>query len=223
VPGNHDTIGKPESVDATTELHKRGLFPSPIQVHDLDNTRIVLADSTVPTHSWGRLGHRRDALVEAVAADTPAMLFTHHHLEDWPCPRFWPLGVRRSDNADLVTALASANPDLLISSGHTHRTRARTEAGIAITEVGSTKDFPGVWAGYAVHESGVRQVVRRVAEPSCVSWTDRTHAVVGGIWGRWSPGRLADRTFTHRWPSGRTAPARNADDQASSLAPSERV
>ena len=223
VPGNHDTVGKRDSVDATAELQRRGLFAAPVVSHDLDGVRVVLADSTVPTHSWGRLGRHRDALVDAVSGDRPAMVFTHHHLEHRPLPWFWPLGVQRFDNVGLVSDLAAANPDLLISSGHTHRTRARLEAGIAITEVGSTKDGPGVWAGYAVHRTGVRQVVRRVAEPSCVSWTERTHAVVAGVWGRWSPGRIEDRSLTHRWPSGPTPPAAGRSDQMSSPVASERV
>ncbi len=223
VPGNHDTIAKRDSLDATEELQHRGLFPEPVHAVDLPNARVVLADSTVRKHSWGRLARHRTELLDAVSVDTPALLFTHHHLEDRAYPWFWPLGVQRFDNGALVADLAAANPDLLISSGHTHRTRVRVESGVAITEVGSTKDGPGVWAGYAIHASGVRQVVRRVAEPSCVSWTDRTHAVVGGIWGRWSPGRLADRSLTHSWPSGRSMPAPAADDQASSPVASESV
>ena len=180
------------------------------------------SDSTVATRSWGRIGHHREALAEAVSVDRPAMIFTHHHLQERPYPTFWPLGVHTSDSAGLVPELAAANPDLLISSGHTHRTRARTEAGVAITEVGSTKDFPGVWAGYTIHATGVRQVVRRVAEPSCLGWTDRTHAVEAGIWGRWSPGRPSDRSLVHHWPSGRPV-ADQAVQSVSPEVPSERV
>ena len=221
VPGNHDTVATPGSLDAAEELQRRGLFPEPVHSVDLANARVVLADSTVSSHSWGRLGCRRDELIDAVSTDMPALLFTHHHLENHISPWFWPLGVQRFDNARLVRELASTNPDLLISSGHTHRTRARVEAGVAITEVGSTKDGPGVWAGYVIHASGVRQIVRRIAEPSCVAWTERTHTAVGGIWGRWSPGRVADRSLTHSWPSGRTTPT--ATDQTSSTVPSARV
>ena len=199
VPGNHDVVGKAESLDATGELRARGLFPSPVHHVDVDGARIVLADSTVPTHSYGRLNRFRDELVEAVGVDRPAMVFTHHHLEDRPYPWFWPLGVQRFDNAGLVTALTKANPDLLISSGHTHRNRVRHESTAVISEVSATKDYPGVWAGYVLHENGVRQIVRRIAEPSCVSWNDRTHAVVAGLWGAWSSGRVSDRSFTHTW------------------------
>ena len=113
-----------------------------------------------------------------------------------------------------MAALLEVNPDLAVSSGHTHRNRARHHHTALITEVGSAKDHPGVWAGYAVHRDGIRQVVRRVADPSCLAWTDRTHAAVAGIWGRWSPGRLADRCITHRWAT--TAEAGAGRDLAAS-------
>lgn len=221
VPGNHDTVAKPASLDATEQLRARGLFPEPVHHVDVDGARIVLADSTVPNHSYGRLSRRRDELCAAVAVDQPALLFTHHHLENTPLPWFWPLGVKRSDNRELVGSLRSANADLLISTGHSHRNRVRREATTVISEVSSTKDYPGVWAGYVLHENGVRQVVRRVAEPSCVNWNDRTHAVVAGIWGRWSPGRLADRSFTHTWTAAHaraTALSREAQTASSSAA-----
>ena len=49
--------------------------------------------------------------------------------------------------------------------------------------------FPGTWAGYAVHEGGIRQVVRRVAAPDAIAWTDRTRHGLGGMWGLIAPGR----------------------------------
>ncbi|MEM8707215.1 MAG: metallophosphoesterase [Actinomycetota bacterium] len=218
VPGNHDTVGKSNSLDATEQLQARGLFPSPVHHVDVDGARIVLADSTVPTHSYGRLNRWRDELVAAVAVDRPAMVFTHHHLEDRAYPWFWPLGIQRFDNAGLVKALSTANPDLVISSGHTHRNRVRHEGSAVISEVSATKDYPGVWAGYVLHENGVRQAVRRIAEPSCVSWNDRTHAVVAGIWGAWSPGRISDRAFTHTWSvDRRTEPVGEPRRQSASL------
>ncbi|MFQ5558939.1 MAG: hypothetical protein ACE5GB_15715, partial [Acidimicrobiales bacterium] len=76
---------------------------------------------------------------------------------------------------------------------------------------GSTKDHPGVWAGYEIHAEGVHQTVRRVAEPACLEWTERTAAVVGGIWGRWAPGELGDRSVTHRWTGDRRAAPPTAD------------
>ncbi len=199
VPGNHDTFAKPDSLDATEELQRRGLFPEPVHTTEVSGATIVMADSTVPGHGFGRLGRWTTQLTDAVDCNQPVLLFTHHHLETRTYPHFWPLGVQKFDATDLLRLLFQTNPDLVISSGHTHRNRARRHETGLITEVSATKDYPGVWAGYTIHASGVRQAVRRVAEPTCLQWNDRTHAVVGGIWGRWSPGRIDDRSRCHEW------------------------
>jgi len=204
VPGNHDTVNERHSVDPTEALQARGLFPSPVHAVDIAGARIVAAHSAVSGHSWGRLQRWKNELVDAVRHEEPTLLFTHHHLEQQPFPWFWPLGVQRFDNYRLLEKLVATNPDLLISSGHSHRNRTRRHGSAVLSEVSATKDYPGVWAGYAIHESGVRQVVRRIADTSCAGWNDRTHAAVGGIWGMWSPGRLSDRCFDHRWTLDRT-------------------
>jgi hypothetical protein len=74
---------------------------------------------------------------------------------------------------------------------------------VLVTEVGSVKDHPGTWAGYVVHEGGIRQVVRRVMAPDVLGWTEATKRALFGVWGRWSPGSLDDRCISHPWPAGR--------------------
>lgn len=214
IPGNHDTFEKPGSLDATEELRRRGLFPETIQALDLPGVRVVAADTTTPRHTWGRMRHIADPLCLAVDTDLPVLLLLHHHLETHHYPRIWPLGTPKRQASSVLEALVTANPDVLISSGHTHRNRARTHKTAVLTEVGATKDHPGVWAGYVAHASGIRQVVRRVAEPTCAEWNDRTHAAVGGIWGKWSPGRIGDRSFAHTWSRAAVSDARR--NQASS-------
>ena len=86
-----------------------------------------------------------------------------------------------------------------MSTGHSHRHRRHRRFGINVTEVGSTKDFPGTWTGYAVHEGGIRQVVRRISDPTCLPWLDHTARAGGGFWGVWSPGELEDRCFSLAW------------------------
>jgi hypothetical protein len=39
------------------------------------------------------------------------------------------------------------------------------------------------------------------APPDCVEWTERSAAALRGMWGRLTPGRLADRCLVHGWPS----------------------
>ena len=98
-----------------------------------------------------------------------------------------------------------------MSSGHTHRNRIRRHRTAVLTEVGSPKDHPGVWAGYELGSDGVRQTTRRISRSDCISWTERTRAIVGGVWGRWSPGLLQDRCITHEWSRTRPEPAQPGD------------
>ncbi len=199
IPGNHDTIGHVRSLDPTIELQRRGLFPEPVTARQVGGTTIITVDTTLPTQSHGSVGHRQDDILAALDVDRPAVIFTHHHFEDRPVPWFWPLGLRYRDGTPLIESLLEANPDLFFSAGHTHRNRMRRHKSAVITEVSSTKDYPGVWAGYVLSPTGIRQVVRRISDPSSLHWTDRTHAAVAGIWGRWTPGPLTQRSFDHAW------------------------
>jgi hypothetical protein len=96
--------------------------------------------------------------------------------------------------------LDRAAPGALLTAGHSHRHRRRTHRSVTITEVGSPKDYPGTWGGYVIHEGGIRQVVRRIADPTCIAWTEYTRRAALGVWGRWSPGQLDARNFSHVWP-----------------------
>ncbi len=196
IPGNHDVFGP---LDGAAELRRRNLFPHPVHWQDQGSTRVVAVDSTVPGHNSGRIAPRLKDLCEAIDTGSPVLVFTHHHFQDSTIPRFLPFGVKHREGTPLLNRLLEVNPNLIISSGHTHRNRIRTFGTALITEVSSTKDYPGVWAGYEVHAEGVRQVVRRVADPACIAWTDRSSSAVGGIWGRWSPGSLRHRCHVHYW------------------------
>lgn len=87
----------------------------------------------------------------------------------------------------------------MVSSGHTHRHRRWEHREVTATQVGSTKDYPGVWAGYVITDRAVRQVVHRVTEPDCLRWTEFTRRAAGGTW-RWvAPGLLPSRCFDQIW------------------------
>jgi Icc protein len=199
IPGNHDVVGRHHSADAAEQLRQRGLFPSPVHFVDIGPVRVVAVDSTVPGRNHGRIGRLTADLTAAVDTDRPALVFAHHHLQTTTIPRIWPPGTPRADGYGTLDRLLDANPDIWFSSGHTHRNRSHRHRSAVITEVGSPKDHPGVWAGYEVTAKAIRQTTRRVARPDCITWTERTHAVVGGLWGRWSPGQLDDRCMTLAW------------------------
>lgn len=201
VPGNHDTVEIRGSIDHHRARENRGLDSHDVQVHDRGDVRIVAVDSTIATKGSGTLVGRTSELLSAIDTHRRVVVFTHHHFEHTPVRYFWPPGISATETTQVLRAIAEVNPAILISSGHTHRCRSRTSGATLITEVGSVKDHPGVWAGYEIHPTGIRQVVRRVADPSCLQWTERTSHAVGGIWGRWSPGRIEQRSVSHVWPS----------------------
>jgi Icc protein len=198
--GNHDVRRRPDPSVELPGIEVAG--PAGIIVRDLPGVRIVLGHSPLPGRSHGELDQAAvDELAEAVAAAPgPAVVSLHHAPQKWPVPVFYPPGIRRPASRRLTAALHDANPATLLLAGHSHRHRHYTVDGINVAEVGSTKDYPGVWAGYAVHEGGIRQVVRRIARPDVMAWTEATGAAMNGQWRRWSPGRLDDRSWTLTWP-----------------------
>lgn len=202
LPGNHDRAFRsglsPE--DAATAFGFA--MASPVHAVDGPGHRLVLVDSTTGGHNHGRIDAVTAAVADAVA-DTPAgavaLVFLHHQLQQYPVREVWPVGVERSEAVRFLDRLAATGTPTFVSSGHTHRHRRWSHRGVVATQVGSTKDYPGVWAGYVVAEGGVRQVVHRVADPTCIAWTDHTRRAAGGTW-RWvAPGSLATRCFDQTW------------------------
>jgi 3',5'-cyclic-AMP phosphodiesterase len=200
VPGNHD-VSKARLVEPQPALALHGLhLVHGVEVIDMPGIRVVLADTTVPDEHRGRVAHLAPDIVR-VASRAPAgvLLALHHHPQRYRFPTFVPPGIPGPESYRLLRDLASAHPATLVATGHSHRHRRHHRAGITVTEVGSTKDFPGTWTGYAVHEGGIRQVVRRISDPTCLPWLDHTARAGVGIWGAWSPGELEDRCFSLAW------------------------
>lgn len=165
--------------------------------------RLVLGHSPVVGSHAGRLDPDHLDALEKLAAgtDQPVMVILHHPPRLLPVPTSYPPGIDWRDSAELTRRLKGANPSVVVIAGHTHRNRRYRVRGVDVVEVGSTKDYPGQWAGYSVYEGGVRQVVRRVASPDVIAWTEMTGRALGGVWRRWSPGTLSPRCWTIEWPS----------------------
>lgn len=172
-----------------------------VRVVDVPGARLVVFDSSKPRRHTGTYARHADEVVDAVAtASGAAILLTHHQPLPLPVTHYWPPGVPSFAAERFFDRVVAANPSVLLSAGHTHRHRRRQHGPLVITEVGSTQHYPGTWAGYVVHEGGVRQVVRRVAAPDAIAWTEATRRAVLGVWARWSPGRIEERCFSHAWP-----------------------
>ncbi len=200
-PGNHDVLTKSD-VDPADGARRLGLDFSPVQTHDLDGVRVVLADTSRFGRGTGDLAKVRNELLEAVDCPEPALVAFHHNIQRTPFPWFWPPGISSGNAMPVVTALEEANPRLFLTSGHTHRNRLHwlgRDRTVPYTEVSSTSDYPGVWAGYTATRSSIHQVVRRISSPDAIDWTERTRRVLLGIWPSWSQGRLHDRTVDARF------------------------
>ena len=201
VAGNHDI--RRLASDGSAALADVGIHarPGDVIVRDLPGLRVVAADVTVPGHHHGTLDGTGAAIIEAAAgAEGGVLVAMHHHLQRFGPWTHWPPGITGTEANPFLDALAAAHPASLVTSGHTHRHRRRRHGPVVVTEVGSTKDFPGTWAGYVVHEGGIRQVVRRVADPDCLAWTESTRRVFLGTWGTWAAWSLGARCFSHPWP-----------------------
>lgn len=198
--GNHEVQEGAEALGPLFASAGIALVQDDVRVRDVPGLRLVVFDSTVPTRHVGTYDAHADEVVAAAGeAGTPVMVLTHHPPMMLPFPWFWPPGVPSPEANRFLDRLGRANPSTFLTSGHTHRHRRRHRGPVVITEVGSTHDFPGTWAGYVVHEGGIRQVVRRIAAPDAIAWTEATRRTVFGAWGRWSPGRIGDRCFSHAW------------------------
>ncbi len=196
--GNHDVRHR---VDGAPLIAAEGV---PVHVapgyRDVPGLRIVYGHTPEAADKRGRLGPGDLERIVALASGAgPAAIVVHHPPQRLPLPTHYPPGIRPGQSHQLLAMLARANPSTVVLAGHTHRSRRARHGEITVAEVGSTKDYPGVWAGYTVYEGGICQVVRRISEPSCLAWTESTAEALFGVWRRWSPGSLADRCWTEHW------------------------
>lgn len=201
-PGNHEV--KRRAADWAAAVRAAGLSAvSPIEPHvtDLPGLRVITGDSTIPHHHEGTLTNGRAEALIAAASDgaSPVLLCLHHRLEPRRYRDCWPPAIARYEAVPFLNGLAEAAPRTWVTTGHTHRNRARRHGPITVTEVGSTKDFPGTWAGYIVHDAGMHQTSFHVTGDDTDAWLDRTRQAAGGAWGIWSPGRLSHRCLTATW------------------------
>ncbi len=201
--GNHDNNF---GVDARALLEKHGLPISwqPRAV-DLPGVRLVLMSTASgnPSLHRGELPAEMSRRIATLVGEAPgpAWVAMHHPFERHRFPTVYPPGLPFAEGRQLLDALVGAKRPTFITFGHRHRNRRYDYGPLIITEVGSTKDYPGVWAGYKIYEGGVIQTVRRTARPDVISWTEATRRAVNGQWRRWSPGRLDARCFAAEWPA----------------------
>jgi predicted phosphodiesterase len=193
VRGNHDAM-----VDPTMALQG-----APYAV-DVDGVTLAVLDTVIPGTDSGRITAEQVQWLEELAASRtgPVLAFGHH-----PCfdvehglrsdrPYF---GIQPGDSDRLVDAFARHDNLVGYFAGHTHRNRVRRfdrARRIPFGEVGCTKDYPGAWAEYRIHEGGYTQLVRRVGAPDAFAWAEKTRALYEGVYRDYALGPVEHRCFT---------------------------
>lgn len=201
--GNHDVAHGP-TIDPFEAAAVEGLRLHPdVAALDVPGLRVVLMDSSVPGVDIGRWLPHAEASCDAVAEASHVLFLTHHQPQPLSVPTYLPIGIPRRAALEFARGLHRANPGVVASSGHTHRNRLYRLGDVQWGEVGSTKDYPGVWSGYVVYEGGISQTIRRIERDDCIQWTEYTKRAAGTAWGMWAPGRVSDRVLSRQWARDR--------------------
>ena len=170
--GNHDNKF---GVDVRGILESQGVAVSwQPRVRDLPGVRLVLMSTAHgdPRFHRGQLPAEGEPQIAALAraAPGPAWVVLAPPSRDVPVPDRVPAGVTVRRGPPVAGGAGRAEqPATFVTCGHRHRNRRYDYGRLVVTEVGSTKDYPGVWAGYKVFEGGIIQVVRRTARQDVIS------------------------------------------------------
>ena len=184
--GNHD-------VSSRSELGPRGRT----QLLTVPGARIALLDTSAPAEVGGRVDQDQLDWLDELGGDGsgPVLVFGHHPFYDHAS---FTAGIDEEDSARLLEVFARRRALVGYFAGHTHRNLVRrmpATGDVPWAEIGATKDYPGVWAEYRIHEGGIMQVVHRISAPEALAWTERTREMFGGLYPSYSFGALADRCF----------------------------
>ena len=192
VRGNHDTIHDPELAVCDTPY-----------VVELDGVAVAVLDTSTPWVEGGSLPASQREWLDDLAAGSavPVMVFGHHPAWDVEAtyhvdPRYV---IGRDDTVALLDLFARRERLAGYFAGHTHANRARRPAAgnhRPMVEVACGKDYPGAWAEYRVYEGGYTQVMRRIAAPDALEWSERCRHMIQGIYRDLVLGAVEDRCFT---------------------------
>lgn len=175
---------------------------------DLPGVTIALLDTVIPGSTTGDVTTEQADWLDALAAEaTQPVLVMGHHQQWIAGPGADPGEAKRSDDyfglhpdgSDRLDSVCARRPAIVAyTCGHTHRHRVRamSMSRIPSIEIGCTKDFPGTWAEYRVHDDAIMQVVNRMSSPAALAWSEscrRLYADFEVDYEEYALGTLADR------------------------------
>ncbi|HVM40599.1 MAG TPA: metallophosphoesterase family protein [Acidimicrobiia bacterium] len=190
VRGNHD-VAVSDTIAAT----------GPFAV-ELPGVILAVLDTARFRRENGRITPEQLGWLDELAAeaDRPVLVFGHHHpwSPDSNTRSETYFGIVPDDSDALVDVIARRESIAGYFAGHTHRNRVRRFAAardVPIVEVACVKDYPGAWAEYRIHEGGFTQVMRRIATPEALDWTEKTRQMFHGLYRDYALGPLDWRCF----------------------------
>jgi 3',5'-cyclic-AMP phosphodiesterase len=173
---------------------------------ELPGVSVALLDTSIPGATTGTLTTEQIDWLDDLTngADVPVFVMGHH--QQWigqgSGERSLDYFGLHPDASDALDELAARHPHVVAyAAGHTHRHRVRrmVRSGRPTIEIGCTKDFPGTWAEYRVHEGGIVQVVHRMSSPEALAWSESCrflYSDFGIDYASYALGTLAERCFT---------------------------
>ncbi len=192
VRGNHDAIADPQLA----------IEGAPYAI-ELEGVTLAVLDTTVPGLVGGALPTEQVGWLDDLAAGRtgPVLVFGHHPVWNLDAPeRSDPSYVVAFDDSSALATVVGRRDNIVgYFAGHTHSNRVfRFERArrCPFVEVACTKDYPGAWAEYRVYEGGYTQVMRRVADPAAVAWSERARTMIQGIYRDLVLGDIEARCFT---------------------------
>ena len=192
VRGNHDAMTDPTMA----------IEDAPYAI-ELDGVTLAVLDTVIPGTDGGQLTADQVHWLDDLAGEAagPVLVFGHHYLWDLDSDTRNPhtFGITPDDSEALAEVVARRESIAGYFAGHTHRNRIRrydAVRGVPFVEVACTKDYPGAWAEYHVHEGGYTQVLRRALEPRAFGWAERTRGMFAGVYTDYALGPLEHRCFT---------------------------
>ena len=194
VRGNHDAM-------ITDTIAATGPFTV-----ELPGVKLAVLDTVRPRSEHGRITADQLEWLESVAGEStdPVLVFGHHHPWDPASSERNEhyFGINPDDSEALCGVMTRCAAIGGYFAGHTHRNRVRRfEAArdVPVVEIACVKDYPGAWAEYRVYEGGYTQLVRRIATPAALAWTEQTRGMFAGLYRDYALGGIDDRCFTRQW------------------------
>jgi predicted phosphodiesterase len=192
VRGNHDAMQDPT-------LATEG---APYSV-DVGGVTLAVLDTVVPGRAGGHVPPDQIQWLDDLAGETVGAVLAFGHHDVWPIDApvrpvdYFGL---TPDSSEALVALVGRHENIGgYFAGHTHGNRVYrfpSARDVPFCEVACTKDYPGAWAEYRVHEGGYTQVVHRVTAPAAFDWAELTRGMYLGVYGELARGALPARCFT---------------------------